>query len=265
MGFGNILKLGDVDIFLNGGARQKGCPILSESNYDDYVSSINARRFEPPSEDEKNRTLFEPDPRASSVIACHHSRAVDFYLETRKPNSPCQPVAVQCDLYKNFLDGKCVTRGYLFEYNSDTQLPLVRGDSYFMETNPSEPFCAYHYQLQIQIGESNFKSGGFELVLKGDMASEVFELTSDRWDRRDGFTALITTQRYLGNLHSATGRFKWTWINLLGSKIKFNLMNVNYLSHTDPQIRQKLSAKFIGHPSTDGDHHFTLPYHPFQV
>lgn len=272
MGLGNILKLGDADIFLNGGARQKGCYSFRRSSHDDYVGSIDTRRVHPPSEDEKILEPYDDEPaprRWTQTFFCHHARAVDFYLETRKPNSPCQRVAYECDLYKNFLDGKCATCGdrnekcRLFEYNANTRLdvPLVRNYSYFMDTNPSEPFCANHYQLQIQIDESNFKSGAFELVLNGDRDSEVFELKGD-WDG-EFFTTLVTTPKYLGNLKSATGHFKSSWWDRGSKQIEFISMNVNYMSNMNPRIRQKLSAEMVAEPSNDGHYQFDLVYDDF--
>lgn len=271
-GLGNILKLGDVDIFLNGGARQKGCySFLKDRNHDDYIGSIDTRRIRP-SHEEEHVESFDGDltPRQWTLsFFCHHARAVDFYLETRKSNSPCQRVAYECDLYKNFLDGKCASCGdrnekcRLFEYNADSRLnvPLVRNYSYFMDSNPSQPFCANHYQLQIQIDESNFKSATFELVVNGDRDSATFELKGD-WNG-DYFTTLVTTEKYLGNLKSATGHFKSSWFERHGKQIEFISMTMNYMSNINPRIRQKLSAELVAQPSNDGFYQFDLAYDDF--
>ena len=274
MGLGNILKLGDADIFLNGGARQKGCySVFRDSNYDDYFDTIDTDKFEEPIEPPFDPWMMNgkrgeaPAGRKwTQSIFCHHARAVDFYLETRNPNSPCQRVAYQCDLYKNFLAGQCASCGdrnekcRLFEYNANSKLdvPPVENYSYFMDTNPAPPLCANHYQIQIQIDESNFKSGTFDMTLNGDRDSASFELKGD-WDGH-WYTAVITTEKYLGNLKSATGQFRWAWYDRGSKQIEFLSMNMNYLSNMNPRIRQKLSAEFVAQPSNEGIYQFDLPY-----
>lgn len=269
MGLGNILKLGDADIFLNGGARQRGCySFYQSSNHDDYVGSIETSRFQLPGPHEELNDDGAPDGRRwTQTIFCHHARAVDFYLETRQANSACQRVAYQCELYKDFLDGKCFGCGdknekcRLFEYNPNTRLdvPPVENYSYFMQTNSGSPFCANHYRISIQIDESNFKSGTFELTVNGELGSATFDLKGD-WDGQY-FTSLITTDKFIGNLKSATGRFKSSWFDRHGNKqIEFMSMSLNYMSNINAKIRQKLSGDFVAYPGDKGWYAFSVAY-----
>ena len=244
-GLGTVVKSGGVDIFMNGGSRQAGCEVWMPANYDDYLSYYRQRQFQQPPPTEKPEKRVPEDRVAFS---CHHSRAVDVYMETRKPNSTCQPVAYACELYKSFLDGKCAACGAgkkkcrLFEYNADTQLdmPKIWGYSYFIETNPVEPFCANHYQLVIQFHGGNIEYVNFSLVLIGDKDSEEFNLYTD-WSGAQ-FSTLVTTPRNLGNLNHALGEFGYTG-QLYETKIQFDALYVNFMSNMNPRIRRELSAE----------------------
>lgn len=273
-GLGNILKLGHFDLFLNGGSRQKGCySLVPEHNYDSYYPStlkstnINdankttIMNFEDDAIDHRNR--LQNQPNWSSTLFCHHSRSADFYLEERDRESTCQRLAYACKSYKNFKNGLCSDCGEnnkkcrIFEYNPAEvmKIPEFTNYAFFLDTNGKSPFCAHHYSLTIEIDESNFKSGTFELTLVGDKDTETFELKGD-WNALD-FHSLLVTEKELGNLLSATGKFKKGWYDRYYAKtIEFLSLSVKYMSNINPSIRESLSSKMIAHPSQNEVYHF---------
>lgn len=250
------MKIGHVDIFLNGGSRQKGCyAFLPDQSYDNYFPfAIN--KIPDDSPEYKNKTW-------SKALFCHHSRAVDFYLETRR--QPCQAVAYACDNYKNFLDGKCSYCGArnekcrLFGYSAKNDLlqPPKYPTSYFLNTNGKDPLCANHYQIELEIDSSSVKYGEFVLTVKGQRASASFELKGE-WNRVRVFTAVVTTEKQLGPLVSATGSFRTHWYERDTKEIEFVSMSVVYMSNINNRMRDRLSADFIVQESSNNFHKFKL-------
>lgn len=232
---------------------KKGCfSVLKDSNHDDFLQFYaTISKF-----DEQLTENYKKDaPTWSSPITCHHARAVDFYIENKQ--RICQRVAYKCDLYKNYLKGHCAKCGdknencILFEYNANNNLdmPSIKNQSYFLESNPSEPFCAHHYRIEIKIDSSNFKYGVLELTVNGEQDSELFELKGD-WNV-SSFTLVATTNKFLGNLQNATGEFKKSWFERHEKKIEFLSMKMNYMSNMNFRIREKLSAQFLPRPIKD--------------
>ena len=129
---GSQLPLGDVDFYPNGGSYQPGCSL---QGFEDLVTrpiGEGVRRF----------------------VACHHYRAVDYYLESILPSSnQCIQIAYQCSNYTDFLEGKCFKCNWnklghacvQMGFRADHELEYLKKDDpprkLYLSTNRRTPYC----------------------------------------------------------------------------------------------------------------------------
>ncbi|RWS29102.1 pancreatic triacylglycerol lipase-like protein [Leptotrombidium deliense] len=127
-GRGTAVAVGHMDFFPNGGSNQPGC---------------NVQRFE----DLIIRPIGEGVRR---FVACHHYRAIDYFMETILPTSSnCLMLAYKCDNYTNYLDGKCAScdksgidcaeMGFksIDYFKDDDKMPK----KFYITTNRRKPYC----------------------------------------------------------------------------------------------------------------------------
>lgn len=150
LGLGSIIKSGNKDIFLNGGSRQRSCIRTNfYQSYDDFYKNPDIAFYS----SNQKAIISKKEPITgevfTNIFVCDHGRALDYFKETIK-ESICEPVAYQCDSYKNYLDGACSDCGennekcHLYGYSSVNNLVKVgfpTGIPYFLETNSKLPLC----------------------------------------------------------------------------------------------------------------------------
>lgn len=163
--------------------------------------------------------------------------------------------------------------------SSDRQEESSRGNdksveaiSMFIRTGDTQPYCAYHYQIVLELNEP-FKGGkpSMSLLLqdsesrRGNNNQErQHSLSNDQFGNEFNehiYTHLLTSNRKLGKVDHATLLFR---DGLPDGHRLLKSLQVNYMSHTNRQIREKLSSKLcpvrkqidsetIGHHSGNRD------------
>lgn len=149
------------------------------------------------------------------------------------------------------------------ETSNSTQTTERRGEdsqsvpskSMFLRTGDTQPYCAYHYQIVLELNEPfDSKKPPMSLLLQDSETeserrrpsserSGQNSLSSDefgnRFDDRT-YTHLMTSNRKLRKVDHATLIFRNGLPN--GYRVLKSLQ-VNYMSHSDPSVRQRLSSR----------------------
>ncbi|XP_048202971.1 lipase member H [Perognathus longimembris pacificus] len=135
--------LGNIDFYPNGGLDQPGCP----------------------------KTIFG----GSQYFKCDHQRSVYLYLASLRES--CAITAYPCDSYRDYRNGKCVNCGMpqkvscpLVGYYADNWKDYLREKdppvtTAFFDTAEKEPFCLYHYFVDILSWNKNIRRGSIIIKL----------------------------------------------------------------------------------------------------
>ncbi|XP_074153429.1 lipase member I-like [Sminthopsis crassicaudata] len=159
-GLGISHSVGHLDFYPNGGRNQPGCP-----------TSIFA---------------------GLAYIKCDHQRAVFIFISTLA--TECNITAYPCNSYQEYRNGKCTkcedfglnlcpTTGYYADHwkNDIIKRDHPHLEAYF-DTSPKEPFCLYHYALDIGTVNEIQKQGIFEIKLKDKYG--IVEASKIKHDKR---------------------------------------------------------------------------------
>ncbi|XP_071423183.1 lipase member H isoform X1 [Pithys albifrons albifrons] len=142
-GLGYREALGHIDFYPNGGTDQPGCPL----------------------------TIFS----GLQYFKCDHQRSVFLFLSSLTQS--CNITAYPCDSYRNYRNGKCTsceafwpmpcpTVGYYaHEWKSYLTQQSHPVTSMFFDTADKEPFCIYHYFVDIITWNKATRRGTFSIVL----------------------------------------------------------------------------------------------------
>ncbi|RUS87809.1 hypothetical protein EGW08_004408 [Elysia chlorotica] len=150
LGFGLKQQVGHMDFYPNLGHDQPGCepdPIRQLTEYG----------------------LIEG---VSEVAACSHLRSYKFFTESI--NTPCSFQAFPCASEEDFKSNKCQScQGSgcaSMGMHADKSRPATNV-KYFLSTADHAPFCQYHLEVTIKLGQGDTTSGergNLALVVKGD-------------------------------------------------------------------------------------------------
>ncbi|KAM9583163.1 lipase member H [Trichechus inunguis] len=136
--------LGNIDFYPNGGSDQPGCPktILAGLHY----------------------------------FKCDHQRSVYLYLASLTEN--CNVTTYPCDSYRDYRNGKCAScgtppqeacpiMGYYADnwkdYLKEKDPPMTKA---FFDTAEENPFCIYHYFVDIITWNKNVRRGSITIKLR---------------------------------------------------------------------------------------------------
>ncbi|XP_072470795.1 lipase member I-like isoform X2 [Notamacropus eugenii] len=135
--------LGHIDFYPNGGKTQPGCP----------------------------KSIFS----GASFIKCDHQRAVHLFMTSLE--TKCDLTAYPCYSHKDYRNGKCTIceefkpkpcpkLGYYMDQWKDILIKRQPpGLNVYFDTADKEPFCMYHYILDIVILENITKEGYMKIKL----------------------------------------------------------------------------------------------------
>ncbi|XP_043857575.1 lipase member H [Dromiciops gliroides] len=135
--------LGNIDFYPNGGLDQPGCP----------------------------QTIFG----GLQYFKCDHQRSVFLYLSSLKKD--CDITAYPCESYRDYLNGKCISCGddqsmpcpilgyYADQWKNYSVLKDPPVTKAFFDTADEEPFCIYHYFVDIMTWNKNIRRGYITIKL----------------------------------------------------------------------------------------------------
>ncbi|XP_067394862.1 lipase member H isoform X2 [Emydura macquarii macquarii] len=153
-GLGYREALGHIDFYANGGTDQPGCP----------------------------QTIFS----GSQYFKCDHQRSVFLFLSSLKES--CNMTAYPCDTYRDYRNAKCasceafqpmpcpILGYYADKWKSYLTLKNPPVTNVFFDTSDKEPFCLYHYFVDIITWNKNIRRG-FLLIKLIDQAGNTAEST----------------------------------------------------------------------------------------
>uniref|UniRef100_A0A8C3H8W1 Lipase H n=1 Tax=Chrysemys picta bellii TaxID=8478 RepID=A0A8C3H8W1_CHRPI len=151
-GLGYREALGHIDFYANGGTDQPGCP----------------------------QTIFS----GSQYFKCDHQRSVFLFLSSLKER--CNITAYPCDTYRDYRNSKCasceafqpmpcpVLGYYADKWKSYLTLKNPPVTKVFFDTSDEEPFCLYHYLVDIITWNKNIRRGSLIIKLT-DQAGNTAE------------------------------------------------------------------------------------------
>uniref|UniRef100_A0A8C0QJ89 Lipase H n=1 Tax=Chelonoidis abingdonii TaxID=106734 RepID=A0A8C0QJ89_CHEAB len=151
-GLGYREALGHIDFYANGGTDQPGCP----------------------------QTIFS----GSQYFKCDHQRSVFLFLSSLKER--CNITAYPCDTYRDYRNSKCasceafqpmacpILGYYADKWKSYLTLKNPPVTKVFFDTSDKEPFCLYHYLVDIITWNKNIRRGSLIIKLK-DQAGNTAE------------------------------------------------------------------------------------------
>ncbi|XP_068929161.1 lipase member I-like [Petaurus breviceps papuanus] len=135
--------LGHIDFYPNGGKTQPGCP----------------------------KSIFS----GVSFIKCDHQRAVHLFMTSLE--TKCDLTAYPCSTHKDYRNGKCTIceefkpkpcpkLGYYMDQWKDILIKRhPPGLNVYFDTADKEPYCMYHYILDIVVLENVTKEGYIKIKL----------------------------------------------------------------------------------------------------
>ncbi|XP_014374187.1 lipase member H isoform X1 [Alligator sinensis] len=142
-GLGYREALGHIDFYPNGGTDQPGCP----------------------------QTIFS----GSQYFKCDHQRSVFLFLSSLKKS--CNITAYPCDSYRDYKNGKCTSCNifqplpcpvlgyYAYEWKSHLTQKDPPVTKAFFDTADKEPFCIYHYFVDVITWNQNMRRGSLTIKL----------------------------------------------------------------------------------------------------
>ncbi|XP_074595100.1 pancreatic lipase-related protein 2-like [Brevipalpus obovatus] len=200
-------KIGHVNVYPNGGAKQPGCSTGDQIR--DGVGWVK-----------------------SLLSGCSHSRANQLMLEPFESKS-CQPVAYACSSYEDFKKGKCTDCGkdnencWLFGLKSKhlQSLPARYGLQYYLMTDSKSPFCLNHFAITVFTTDKQETTGGLIRIDLNYASKKVAKLVIKEGNfRASSEYARILTSRDEGNrepVKSLTIRWEAEGFARFGNMIGF--------------------------------------------
>ncbi|KAL5016355.1 hypothetical protein ScPMuIL_005944 [Solemya velum] len=128
-GYGLMVVSGDIDFYVNGGEKQRGCPgqILGT------LSALFHLQF----------------GKMGKSVACSHSRAHDYFIESI--NTACPFTSYPCASYAAFERGECMDCGTSgcaqMGYYADQYATRA---SLYLDTNARAPYCGFMYNVKVK-------------------------------------------------------------------------------------------------------------------
>ncbi|NXY49872.1 LIPH Lipase, partial [Ceuthmochares aereus] len=212
-GLGYREALGHIDFYPNGGDDQPGCPL----------------------------TIFS----GLQYFKCDHQRSVLLFMSSLKQS--CNITAYPCGSYRNYKHGKCtscepfrplpcpVLGYYAHEWKSHLIQQSPPRSSMFFNTADKEPFCIYHYFVDITTWNKDTRRGTLSIVLvdeTGKKAESKVNPEAAAFQRFNQITLLIGFDQDLENVQRISLTFSTG--SVIGPKFKLRILQMRLRSLTNP-------------------------------
>ncbi|XP_025931316.1 lipase member H isoform X3 [Apteryx rowi] len=213
-GLGYREALGHIDFYPNGGTDQPGCP----------------------------QTIFS----GLEYFKCDHQRSVFLFISSLKKS--CNITAYPCDSYRNYRNGKCTScetfqplpcpiLGYYASkwksYFTQQSHPVT---SMFFDTADKEPFCIYHYFLDIITWNKGSRRGTFSVILAdetGKKAESKGNPETAAFQQYNQIPLLIGFDQDLEKVERISLTFSTG--SVIGPKFKLRILQMRLRSITNPE------------------------------
>ncbi|XP_006884226.1 PREDICTED: lipase member H [Elephantulus edwardii] len=210
-------QLGNIDFYPNGGLDQPGCP----------------------------KTIFG----GMKYFKCDHQRSVYLYLSSLREN--CAITAYPCDSYRNYRNGKCVSCGLpqkepcpLVGYYADGWKDYLRAKDppmtkAFFDTAETNPYCIYHYFVDIITWNKNVRRGSITIKLKdrtGNTTESKIDHEPATFQKYHQVSLLARFNQDLDNV--ATISLVFSTGTVIGPKYKLRILRMKLRSLVYPERPQ---------------------------
>ncbi|XP_048350483.1 lipase member I isoform X2 [Sphaerodactylus townsendi] len=214
--------LGNIDFYPNGGTYQPGCPqtILGGSQY----------------------------------LKCKHQRSVFLFISSLEQK--CNITAFLCDSYVDYRNGKCTncdvlnpcpTLGY---YADKWKNHLIEKNppvtTAYFDTSDKEPFCMYHYFVDIITWNKNSRRGFIRIQI-ADNTGNIAEskIDSDAAVFQQYRQAKILAGFYLDFYSISKITLTFSTNNVVGPKYKLRILQMRIRSLSDAKRLHLCRYDFI--------------------
>ncbi|NWU97369.1 LIPH Lipase, partial [Upupa epops] len=212
-GLGYREPLGHMDFYPNGGTDQPGCPL----------------------------TIFS----GLQYFKCDHQRSVFLFMSSLTQS--CNLTAYPCDSYTNYRQGKCTScqafrplpcpvPGYYAHrwksYLTQQRQPETR---MFFDTGGQEPFCIYHYLVDIITWNKDTRRGTLSIVLAdetGNRAESKVSPEAAAFQQYNQITLLTGFDQDLEKVESISLTFSTGAV--IGPRFKLRILQMRFRSLTHP-------------------------------
>ncbi|XP_032049136.1 lipase member H [Aythya fuligula] len=216
-GLGYADTLGHIDFYPNGGTDQPGCPL----------------------------TIFS----GMQYFKCDHQRSVFLFMSSLKKS--CNITAYPCDSYRSYRNGKCTSceifqpmpcpiLGYYAHkwksYLTQQSHPVT---NMFFDTADKEPFCIYHYFVDIITWNKDTRRGTFSVVLAddaGQKAESTVNPEAAAFQQYNQISLLIGFDQDFENVKRISLTFSTG--SVIGPKYKLRILQMRFRSLTNPERPQ---------------------------
>uniref|UniRef100_A0A8D2CS36 Lipase H n=1 Tax=Sciurus vulgaris TaxID=55149 RepID=A0A8D2CS36_SCIVU len=209
--------LGNIDFYPNGGLDQPGCP----------------------------QTIFG----GMKYFKCDHQRSVYLYLASLRED--CEITAYPCDSYRDYRNGKCASCGTPQEqscpvlgYYADNWKDYLRQKDppmtkAFFDTDEKEPFCMYHYFVDIISWNKNIRRGSITIELRdrnGNTTESKIDHEPATFQKYHQVSLLARFNQDLDKV--ATISLVFSTGSVIGPKYKLRILRIRLRSLVHPERPQ---------------------------
>ncbi|XP_004675459.1 PREDICTED: lipase member H [Condylura cristata] len=209
--------LGNIDFYPNGGVDQPGCPQTILGGYE--------------------------------FFKCDHQRSVYLYLSSLREN--CSIIAYPCDSYRKYRNGQCVTCGALHKescpllgYYADNWKEHLKKKNLsitkaFFDTAEKEPYCMYHYFVDIIIWNKNVRRGSITIKLKDKAGNTTESKLNHEPTTFQKYQQVSLLARFNKDLDKvALISLMFSTDNIIGPKYKLRILRMKLRSLAHPERPQ---------------------------
>lgn len=210
LGFGLKQQVGHMDFYPNLGHDQPGCepdPIGQLTEYG-LVQGV------------------------SEVAACNHLRSYKFFTESI--NSRCPFQAFPCASEEDFKANKCLScqgngcasMGMHADKNRPSPQQHVK---YYLSTADHAPFCEYHLQITVKLGQGDSEFGNLALMVRGsNSVTSRLTLNSSPVTLSPGstFKFYVGVPSDIGSVQSVD--FSWHHVQTITDPLHWNILGTRH-------------------------------------
>ncbi|GFS05089.1 pancreatic lipase-related protein 2 [Elysia marginata] len=169
------------------------------------------------------------------VAACNHLRSYKFFTESI--NSKCPFKAYPCASEEDFQANRCLSCqqegcAYMGMHADKNRPPSLQYVKYYLSTDEHAPFCEYHLQITIKLGQAGTfgsETGDLSLVVKGsNTVTPRITLNSSPMKLSPGsvHTFYVGVPSDVGSVQSVD--FSWHHVQSITDPLHWNILGTRH-------------------------------------